>query len=76
MQEIKLKGRTLVLINLNKYDSFVFLFGDGDYVPLYKYLVRKRKQIVIIYEKGHVGREVWELPKSYFRTRFSYLMQK
>jgi len=64
------------LINLDKYDSFIFLSGDGDYVPLYKYLMKKKKQVIIVYEKGHVGREVWELPKSYFRTRFSYLMQK
>ena len=62
------------LINLDKYDSFVFLSGDGDYAPLYTYLFKKRKQVIVIYEKGHIGREIWEIKKGLFKIQFNQLI--
>lgn len=54
---------------LNKrVQSYVFLTGDGDFEPLYKLLISLRKQLVVVYAKGHLGKEVWELKKGIFKT--------
>src|SRR3989344_7939016 len=55
------------------YQSFIFFSGDGDLAPIYKYLIEKGKQVIVVFEKGHVGREVWEIKKGLFKTRLSYL---
>ena len=55
------------------YSSFIFLSGDGDFAPLYEYLIKLKKQVLVIYEKGHLGREVWGIKTGLFKTRLSYL---
>ncbi len=54
------------------YKSFLFFSGDGDFAPLYKYLIKKEKQVMVIYEQGHVGKELWKINKL-FLTRLTYL---
>ena len=44
--------------NIQKYDSFVFFSGDGDFEPLYQMLLRHRKQVIVIFAHGHLGREI------------------
>ncbi len=36
------------------YQSFIFFTGDGDYEPLYKMLISLRKQVIVVYTKGHL----------------------
>jgi uncharacterized LabA/DUF88 family protein len=56
------------------YESFVFFSGDGDFTSLYKFLIKKGKQVLVIFEKGFLGKEVWEVDKGIFKTRLSYLL--
>jgi len=51
-----------------KIGSFIFFTGDGDFEPLYKHLIKLRKQVIVIYQKGHLGKEVWELKRGIFKT--------
>lgn len=34
--------------------SFIFFTGDGDFEPLYKLLISLRKQVIVVYVRGHV----------------------
>jgi len=43
---------------INNYQSFIFLSGDGDYKTLYDRLLKKHKQIVVIFGRGALGREI------------------
>jgi len=54
-----------------KIDSFVFFSGDGDLVPLYRYLIEHRKQVIVIYQSGHLGKEIWETKKGIFKTEIT-----
>ena len=53
---------------LEKYDGFIFFSGDGDFATLYKRLIKRKKQTIVVYQKGHLGREVWDLKKGIFKT--------
>ncbi len=55
------------------FKSFIFFTGDGDFAPLYQYLLKKKKQVIVIYEKGFLGREIWQINKGLFKTRLGYL---
>lgn len=50
------------------YDSFVFFSGDGDYATLYERLIKKGKQVVVIYMYGCLGREIWEMKRGIFKA--------
>lgn len=58
---------------LNQYSSFVFFSGDGDFEPLYKFLIRLKKQVIVIYASGHLGKEVWNLRRGIFKTEIDNL---
>jgi len=60
--------------NLDTYKTFIFLSGDGDFATLYERLIKKHKQVIVIYEQGHLGKEVWDIKKGVFKTRLSYLL--
>lgn len=53
--------------------SFIFFSGDGDFAPLYRYLIGKGKQVIVIYAKKHVGREIWEIEESLFKIQVDQL---
>ena len=55
------------------FESFIFFTGDGDFAPIYEFLIKKRKQVIVIYEKGYLGKEVWNIKKGLFKTRLTYL---
>lgn len=54
--------------NLEKYDSFIFLSGDGDFATLYARLINQKKQVIVIYAPGHIGREIWEIKRGLFKV--------
>lgn len=53
------------------FQSFIFLTGDGDFEPLYQLLIKAKKQVVVIYATGHLGREIWDLKKGIFKTEIN-----
>ncbi len=55
------------------YNAFVFFTGDGDFAPLYQFLIERNKQVLVIFEQGFLGREVWQIQKGLFKTQYSYL---
>lgn len=55
-------------------ESFVFLTGDGDFEPLYKLLIELQKQVVVVYTKGHLGKEIWDMKKGIFKVELVNLI--
>lgn len=53
--------------NLDKFDSYIFMSGDGDFATLYERLIQKEKQVIVIYAAGHIGREIWEIKRGIFK---------
>lgn len=52
----------------DNFETFLFFSGDGDFAPLYKFLINLHKQVIVIYASGHLGKEVWHLKKGIFKT--------
>lgn len=57
----------------NGTESFIFFSGDGDFEPLYKLLINKQKQVIVVYSPGHLGREIWGIPRGLFKIQLSHL---
>jgi uncharacterized LabA/DUF88 family protein len=55
------------------YDGFIFFSGDGDFAPLYRLLNNNRKQIIVVYSKGHIGKEVWDFGAGLFKIQYKNL---
>lgn len=53
--------------------SFVFFTGDGDFEPLYKLLIRNKKQVIVVYTYGHLGKEIFKLKKGIFKISIETL---
>lgn len=51
---------------LNKFDCFIFLSGDGDFATLYKRLILRKKQVIVVFASGHLGKEIRLLKKGIF----------
>lgn len=58
---------------LNKTKSFIFFTGDGDFAPLYELLIKKKKQVIVIYAKNHIGREIWSIGRGLFKIQITHL---
>lgn len=55
------------------FGSFVFFSGDGDFDPLYKMLIRLRKQIIVVYAHGHLGREIYQIERGLYKRAIDSL---
>ena len=53
--------------------SFIFFTGDGDFAPLYKLLIQKKKQVIVVYTSGHLGKEIWKIEKGLFKIKINNL---
>jgi uncharacterized LabA/DUF88 family protein len=53
---------------LTKFDGFIFFSGDGDFATLYQRLIQKKKQVIVIYMYGHLGKEVWKMKRGIFKA--------
>jgi uncharacterized LabA/DUF88 family protein len=58
---------------LSKFDSFIFFSGDGDFATLYQRLIRKKKQVIVVYVRCRLGREIWEMKKGIFKVELPRL---
>jgi len=56
-------------------ESFIFFTGDGDFEPLYKLLIGFKKQIIVVYTKSHLGREIWNMKCGIFKVEFVNLIK-
>jgi len=59
----------------NGLESFIFFTGDGDYAPLYQMLIELKKQVIVIYTSGHLGREIWDIKRGLFKIQLKNLME-
>lgn len=51
---------------LDAMDTFLFFSGDGDFAPLIEFLTKKRKQVIVVFKEGHLGKEVARLGRTLF----------
>lgn len=58
---------------LDRFDGFIFFSGDGDFATLYKRLIKRRKQVIVAYMYGHLGREVWNIKRGIFKASIKKL---
>lgn len=56
-------------------ESFVFFTGDGDFAPLYQKLITLRKQVIVVYADGHLGKEVWDIKQGIFKIEIDNLLE-
>ena len=49
-----------ILLSLDTYQSFILMSGDGDYAPIFDVLRDRRKQAILVFPKGGLGREYLE----------------
>ncbi len=52
---------------LQTINTYIFLSGDGDFAPLYNLLITLKKQVIVVYAPGHIGKEIWEIKKGLFK---------
>lgn len=53
--------------------GFVFFTGDGDFEPLYKLLIGKKKQVIVVYMHGHLGREIYRMNRGIYKISIEKL---
>lgn len=51
---------------LGKAETFIFFSGDGDFAPLFKFLISKNKQVIVVFGEGHLGKEVMAIKRGIF----------
>lgn len=51
---------------IDKFDGFIFFSGDGDFATLYKRLIRRKKQVIVVFAQGHLGKEVRLIKKELY----------
>jgi len=54
------------LRDLDKFNSFIFFSGDGDFATLYQRLIRRKKQVIVVFAQGRLGKEVRFLKKGIY----------
>ncbi|MBI2074679.1 MAG: NYN domain-containing protein [Candidatus Levybacteria bacterium] len=51
---------------LEKFQSFIFFSGDGDFATLYKRLVVRKKQVIVVFAQGHLGKEIRQIKQGIY----------
>ena len=57
-------------------ESFIFFTGDGDFEPLYKLLIKKKKQVIVVYMYRHLGKEIFQIKKGVYKISIETLERK
>lgn len=60
---------------LNKFERFIVLSGDGDFLPILKYLRENRKEVLIISRSDRTAKEIKKFAGDKFMN-FDYLREK
>ena len=53
---------------LDKFNSFIVFSGDGDFATLYERLIERKKQVIVFYVRGVLGKEVWQMKRGIFKV--------
>jgi len=56
------------LILIQKYDRAIILSGDGDFLPLYQHIEKKKKKVIIIASAKNTAREIKQFVAEEFVT--------
>jgi len=59
---------------VSDFQTFVFFTGDGDYGPLYKMLVNAGRNVIVIYARGHLGKEIWDIGYGVYKVKINELI--
>lgn len=63
-----------IMRDLNKFDKLVFLSGDGDFLPVLKYLRKVKKSVIVLARGERTAKEIRQFAGSQFRD-FNYLRE-
>lgn len=55
-----------VLLNIGRYQQVIILSGDGDFLPLIQYVMKQKKEVVVIASPRSTAREIREFVKHRF----------
>ena len=55
-----------VMNKIDKIDGLILFSGDGDYAVLANELVRRKKQVIVVFAKGHKGREYQDFKRGLY----------
>lgn len=58
---------------LERLDGFIFFSGDGDFATLYERLIKRKKQVIVVYVRGRLGKEIWQMKKGIFKVELPRL---
>ena len=56
-------------------ESFIFFTGDGDFRPLYEMLTSLNKQVIVVYARNHLGREISDMEKGIYQIAVITLLK-
>ncbi|KKQ37581.1 MAG: hypothetical protein US53_C0015G0008 [Candidatus Woesebacteria bacterium GW2011_GWA1_37_7] len=56
-------------------EGFIFFTGDGDFAPLYKLLISRGKQIIVVSTRWSLGKEVAQIRKGLYILNVSVLLK-
>jgi len=59
-----------------RVETFIFFTGDGDFAPLYELLVGRSKQVIVVYEYYHLGREIFQIKRGIYKVAIETLEKK
>jgi len=52
--------------NIDKIDSLILFSGDGDYAVVIDELIKLKKQAIVVFAKGHKGKEYQDRKKGLY----------
>lgn len=55
-----------VLLEIKNYQKAIVLSGDGDFLPLFKYLQKNKRKVIVIASPKRTAREIKALVKNDF----------
>jgi len=61
--------------NINDFETLIIFSGDGDYAPLVDDLIKKNKKVIVVFARGHRGKEYGLLKKKPFLCRIDRIKQ-
>lgn len=55
-----------IIKNIDNFESLILFSGDGDYAVVVEELIKRKKQVIVIFAKGHKGKEYQDFKKGLF----------
>lgn len=64
-----------IMKNMNRFDGIVLFSGDGDYAVVVDELIKRRKQVIVVFAKGCKGREYQDFKKGLYLCSVNKIKQ-